>query len=106
MTNRRPIERRRRPSFTPEILRLFVKLESLPQDSIEFRTGSRELARMLDLISEWWSGQHVNDVSAGPHHPKMCCAFDDWHTCRGIRHELLTACSMTSTPREAERATQ
>jgi hypothetical protein len=81
----------RRPSFSAEALALFVELERTPKGSQRFKDGSRDLARMLGLIDEWWSGQHVSDRSREPCHPPWCVAFDDWHTCRDVRRQLLAA---------------
>jgi hypothetical protein len=81
----------RRPSFTPEAVALFVRLESLWPRDLAFKQSSRELARMLGLVSEWWTGNHVNDRSDGPCHPPEYIAHSDWHTCREVREALLAA---------------
>ena len=83
----------RRPSFTPETLALFLKLEGMSERSQDFEEGSRELARMLGLTDQWWTRQHVNDRSEGPCHPPWCVAHEDWYTCREVREALLTAAS-------------
>jgi hypothetical protein len=60
----------RHPTFSAEALALFVELER--KRTRAFSDGSRELARMLGLTSEWWTGNHLNDRSAGPCHPPWC----------------------------------
>jgi hypothetical protein len=77
----------RQPSFTPEALALFVELER--KRTRAFSDGSRELARMLGLTSEWWTGNHVNDRSAEPCHPPGYIAHADWFRCRQMRDEIL-----------------
>jgi hypothetical protein len=83
----------RRPSFALEAVALFVRLESLSPHSQEFKQGSRQLARMLNLTAEWWTCNHVNDRSEGPCHPPGYIAYSDWHTCREVRKALLEAVS-------------
>jgi hypothetical protein len=83
----------RRPSFSAEALALFAELERTPQGSRRFQEGSRELARLLDLVNEFWTGNHVNDRSPTPCHPPDYIAFRDWHTCRRVRQALLAAAS-------------
>jgi hypothetical protein len=79
----------RQPSFTPDALALFVELER--KRTRAFSDGSRELARMLGLVSEWWTGNHVNDRSAEPCHPPWCVAYENWFRCRQMREALLAA---------------
>jgi hypothetical protein len=55
----------RSPSFSAEALALFLELERTPKGSQRFKDGSRELARMLGLIDQWWSGQHVSASQLG-----------------------------------------
>jgi hypothetical protein len=91
-TNRTAIRRARQPSFTPEVLRLFAELEHMPgQGSQAFKAGSKRLAALLGLSSEWWGGQHVNDRSREPCHPEECQSYHDWYTCRRVRQALLAA---------------
>ncbi|OKO75938.1 hypothetical protein AC629_33385 [Bradyrhizobium sp. NAS80.1] len=73
----------------PEALALFVELEGMDQHSEEFKQGSHELARMLGLVEEWWTCNHVNDRSEGPCHPPGYVARDDWYRCREVREALL-----------------
>jgi hypothetical protein len=81
----------RRPSFSPEALSLFLELEGMPQHSRAFKDGSRQLAQHLNLVDEWWTGQHVNDRSAEPCHPPEYIAHENWHRCRAVRVALLAA---------------
>jgi hypothetical protein len=83
----------RHPPFTPDAVALFIRLESLWPRNQAFKEGSRELARMLGLVSEWWTGNQVNDRSEGPCHPPWCVAHLDWHRCREVREALLAAVS-------------
>ena len=54
-TNRTRISRPlRRPSFSAEVIELFCALEHLPQNSPEFKAGSKRLAYMLGLGEEWF----------------------------------------------------
>jgi hypothetical protein len=84
-----PKERQR---FTAEVLALFVANER--KRVRPFSDEARQLARLLGLVDLWWSGCHVNDRSRGPCHPPWCQAHRDWHTCRGVREELLKAAGM------------
>jgi hypothetical protein len=59
--------------------------------SRDFEEGSRELARMLGLTAEWWTGNHVNDRSQGPFMRPEYAAHRDWYTCREVREALLVA---------------
>jgi hypothetical protein len=90
-TNRRPRSWPLKTQITPEALALFLALEQTPKNSEKFRDGSRELARMLGLIDEWWSGNHVNDRSREPCHPPGYISREDWFRCRQVRQELLAA---------------
>ena len=81
----------RQPVFTPEALALFVELERNPRRGRPFTDGSHDLARMLGLVSEFWSGNCVNDRSAAPCHPPEYVAYHDWFRCRQVRNELLAA---------------
>jgi hypothetical protein len=91
-TNRTPLRRPSRHSrFSDETLALFVELERTSQNSKGFEDGSRQLARLLDLVSERWTGQHVNDRSRGPSHPEGYIAREDWFRCRTVRLQLLAA---------------
>jgi hypothetical protein len=70
-------------------LELFADLERKRAQA--FSDDTRALARMLGLVSEWWTGNHVNDRSAESHHPPGCVARDDWFRCRRVREALLVA---------------
>ena len=90
-TNRRTRSWPLKAQFSAEVLELFLRLEELRQSTPEFKAGSKRLAALLGLTSEWWTCNHVHDRSRGPCHPKGYDAFDDWHTCRRVRQELLAA---------------
>jgi len=85
------IAKGRRPSFSAEALALFVKLEGMCQRGQDFEESSHQLARMLGLTAEWWTGNSVLDRSEGPCHPPWCVAHEDWHVCRAVREQLLAA---------------
>src|SRR5262249_26924870 len=81
-----------RPTFDAETLALFVRLERMrPQRGPDFEEGSRELARRLNLTSEWWSINSVLDRSAGPCHPPGYYAYNAFYRCRDVRNALLEA---------------
>ena len=91
-TNRRPISRPHRPSFSPEALALFAELERVParaRHSQDFKDKSHELARRLHLVDEFWGGNDVTDRSTEPCWPPWCVSHGDWHRCRAIRRALL-----------------
>jgi hypothetical protein len=81
----------RRPSFSAEALELFAELERTSQRSRRFKDGSRELARLLGLVEQWWAGQHVHNRSSEPCHPEGHFAHDAWFRCRAVRVALLAA---------------
>jgi hypothetical protein len=85
------IAKDRRPSFSAEALGLFLELEQTPQASQRFKDGSRELARLLGFVDEWWTCNHVNDRSPEPCHPPGYIAHGDWFRCRAVRLQLLAA---------------
>ena len=62
-TTRKPVARQRRPAFTPEILRLFVELESGLKRGERFKAKERELMRMLGLTEQYWTMNSVLDTS-------------------------------------------
>jgi hypothetical protein len=81
----------RRPEISPEALALFVELESTPKRQRrepDWRSKSKQLARMLGLTIEWWSMNHVHDTG-GPCGPEL--AREAWKTCREVRVRLLAA---------------
>ena len=81
----------RQPVFSAEAIALFVELERNPRRGRPFTDGSRELARMLGLVSEWWTGNCVNDRRPKPLHPPGYAAHQDWFRCRQVREALLLA---------------
>jgi hypothetical protein len=92
-TNRRFIQRHRRPVFSVEVLDLFQELERVRNPRSEvYRDKSLRLAQLLNLTNEWWcSVTDVNERSSGPSHPPGYIAFDAWHKVRAVRIELLQA---------------
>jgi hypothetical protein len=93
-TKRRRIPRELRlPRFAPEAIALFAELEAYTdQDSQRFREGSKRLASLLGLGSEWLcSCAHVNDRSIESCHPPNHPATADWHRVRNVRLQLLAA---------------
>jgi hypothetical protein len=77
--------------ITPEAIALFLEIERIPKQRRAFSDGSRRLARLLGLVPEWWTGNHVNDRSAQPYHRPEYAAYQDWHRCRAVREALLEA---------------
>jgi hypothetical protein len=87
------------PSFSPEILSLFIELEGMSQGTKAFKEGSHRLAQLLDLVDEWWTCNHVHDRSAEPCHSPQYISHKHWHRCRAVRQQLLAAtgaCSASS----------
>jgi hypothetical protein len=87
--------------FSAEVLALFAALESVaPHNRANqtFKDAEHELARQLDLVSEWWTRNSVLDRSSGPHHPPQYVAHQDWHRCRAVRDELLAAIESRTGP--------
>ena len=92
-TRRHPIYRfsRNRP-FSNQALILFAELERMPRRNRNaqlFKDKERELARMLNLVSEWWTCNSVLDNSDAPCWPPHLVAHADWHRVRAVRKELL-----------------
>ena len=56
-----------------------------------FKAGDRDLARRLDLVLEYWTGNSVLDRSRGPCHPPGYISYDDWFICKEYRTALLAA---------------
>jgi hypothetical protein len=75
----------------PEALSLFVTLERMDRRSEAFEQGTYELARVLGLVPEWWTGNHVNDRSEEPCHQPGYVSHEDWHRCREVRNALQAA---------------
>ena len=103
-TNRNPLEReRRRLSFDAETLALFVHLDGMKaRNSEAFKAGDHDLARRLDLVSEYWTGNSVLDRSRGPCHPPGYISRQDFFTCRERRQALLhAAAAVVDEPSEA-----
>jgi hypothetical protein len=92
-TNRRTRSWPLKPQISPDALARFLELEHMPRGHRNFKDKSHELARLLDLVSEWWTCNDVNDCSPAPCHPPGHIARDDWFWCRRIRRALLAAAS-------------
>jgi hypothetical protein len=94
-TKRVPLDRRLTPPLTPEIVRLFVKLERAPprqRKTEEFKARSRELARRLGLGYEWLCMQtSVLDREAAPCHPPGYARNESWRKVRAVRDRLIQA---------------
>jgi hypothetical protein len=82
-----------RPKFSPEVLDLFRAIEKLPPRRRWDHPGTKELAKLLGLTSEYWTINFVNDVE-GICHPPGCVANKDWATCRAVRWQLLAAAGL------------
>jgi hypothetical protein len=75
-------------------VRLFAELENTParqRKSEEFKAKDRELARRLDLTTEWWMMCNVLDRATKPCHPPWCSAHAGFFKCREVRLPLLDA---------------
>lgn len=58
----------------------------------EFDDLAHELARMLGLTDEWWTGCSVLDKRSGPIHASLeYMEYHDWHRCREVRRALMAA---------------
>jgi len=91
-TNRTPIARSsRHPLISDEALRLFAELERAPRSrrgSKAFKDGEHQLARLLGLVSEYWTMNSVLDRSERPPWPPYLVAYHDWHKVRAVRKAL------------------
>src|SRR5215831_3493532 len=81
------IAKARRAQFSAETVTLFLRLENTLRHSEAFRAGERQLARQLELLDQYWTGNSVCDRSLRPPWPKALIAYDDWHACRAVRLE-------------------
>jgi hypothetical protein len=69
---------RRATIFSREALALFATLERRSDRRSEaYKAKERELARLLGLVDEWWSGNSVCDRIDGPCHPPQYVAHRD-----------------------------
>jgi hypothetical protein len=84
-----PLRRLRR--FSPGALALFIELDGKPKERKSFSSGSRQLAELLGLEAEWFTGNSPLDQRAEPHRSPGCQSYADWCTCRAVREELLAA---------------
>ena len=81
--------------FSPELIALFIELEVVPahqRNRQEWQAGSKRLAGLLGLTSEWWATCHVHDRSARPCWPDGYYARGAWFRCRAVREALLEFC--------------
>jgi len=86
-SNCKPIERPQRARISAEVLEFFLELERMPRrqrDSQVFKDGEHELARRLNLVSEFWSGNSVLDRDQGPCWLPSLIAHHDWYRLREI----------------------
>jgi hypothetical protein len=71
------------------VLELFLRLEKERPEA--YGPGTKQLAILLDLTSEWLTGKSVSDRRPAPHQSPGMQSFTDWHTCRAVREDLLVA---------------
>ena len=95
-TKRVPRYREHVGRISPEAVRLFAKLEATPKrlrKSKEFRDDEHELAILLGLDDEWWSGAFcvVDARDRNPFQPWLC-GHAYWAKCRAVREQLLAMC--------------
>jgi hypothetical protein len=101
-TKRQLKNRRAKARITAEVIELFTKLEAVParrRKSQAFRDGERKLARSLDLVDAWWSGNSVLSRSRESCHPPEYMAHQDWHRCHEVRMALLAAAGLAGAKR-------
>ena len=107
-TNRRPLARHRHPSaFLPEILALFLELEHTPRrrrQSDAFKAKEKELMYALGLGAEFWSVTSALDRSTEPGCEPQYGRYQDWHTCREVRAQLLAASGREAPTRRRPRS--
>jgi len=80
--------------FTPEALALFLEIEATPQHkrgAKVYNDMEHRLARLLNLVPEWWGGNSVSDDADKPPWPDHLQAYKDRHKIRAIREQLLAA---------------
>jgi hypothetical protein len=77
--------------FSNELIALFVELENTPvrQRGQEWQAGSKRLAGLLGLTSEWWATCHLHDRSTRPCWPDGYYARGAWFRCCAVRKALL-----------------
>jgi hypothetical protein len=102
-TNRTPIHRHRRPTFTTEVVELFLELEQTPprrRKSEEFIAKSKRLAGLLGLSTEWWAMQCVEGGNNKFRPYKPLAAHDYWLTVQRVRAALLEATGLQDVKRD------
>ena len=72
-------------SQNSEALSPFAELESAAQQD---RDKAHDLARLLNLVPQWWTGNSVLDRSVEPCHPQGYIAREDWFHCHVVRLAL------------------
>jgi hypothetical protein len=92
-----------RPFFSAEAVALFAELERAPGGDLPFSEESRKLAGLLGLLSQWWTGNHVNGRRELPIHPPGYVAHADFWRVYEVRQQLLAVCAQLPT-QERERA--
>ena len=84
-----------RPIFSDEALGLFLELEQArqnPRTDPKLQDKSRQLARMLGLVDEWFcSVCHVNDGSSQSGYPPGHLTDNAFWRVREVRKQLLAA---------------
>ena len=101
-TKRKPRQRQWHAKFSPEVLSLFLELEHGRQRGEAFRRKEKTLMYALGLVSEFWSMTSVLDRSTGPGCEPQYCRYQDWHTCRRVREQLLAASGTVEAPTTAQ----
>jgi|SRR6516165_15099 len=95
-----------RPSFSAEVLELFVELEHAPRRRTEeFQAKEKRLASLLNLVPHWWATCSVLDKSPCCWTPSYA-AYGYWHECRLVREQLLAATGSASVPSSRQTAVQ
>jgi hypothetical protein len=76
-----------------EVLELFRELEKLKPSKRFADKRSQRLGELLGLGDEYWTVNHVNDISPRPTYSPY--QAQNWDTCREMRVQLLKATGLT-----------
>jgi hypothetical protein len=90
-TRRTRISRQQHAPFSAEALRLFAELERDRPHPKVYNDREHELARLLNLVGEWWGGNSVCDNADGPDCPPHLARYQNWFKVRRVREALLEA---------------